>query len=198
MSKKWQNAFTVQYPIITNVIQTKITFSSSFKSKNTKNISAIGIWDTGATSSVITKKIAKQCELIPISKTIVATAGGRVEQNVYFIDIVLPNNVLIQNVKVTEAEEIYGADALIGMDIMHLGDVAISNYGDKTTFSFRTPSVRTIDLVKEANRDNEKIANKNKRAILLNNKEKFNAPCPCGSGKKYRYCCGKEKIKQNQ
>jgi preprotein translocase subunit SecA len=36
-----------------------------------------------------------------------------------------------------------------------------------------------------------KEAPKKKEAVLVGKKVGRNAPCPCGSGKKYKYCCGK-------
>lgn len=43
---------------------------------------------------------------------------------------------------------------LIGMDIIGLGDFAVTNANDKTTFSFRIPSVREIDFIPEAQESN--------------------------------------------
>ena len=38
-----------------------------------------------------------------------------------------------------------GIDVLIGMDIISLGDFAISNYESKTQFSFRIPSQEHVE-----------------------------------------------------
>jgi hypothetical protein len=38
-----------------------------------------------------------------------------------------------------------GIDVLIGMDIISLGDFAISNFDGKTQFSFRIPSQRHVE-----------------------------------------------------
>jgi hypothetical protein len=65
------------------------------------------------------------------------------------VDFVLPNGVQIQT-EVTSCDSLGNCDALIGMDIITLGDFSISNYGKKTTFSFRIPSVRKIDFTKKA------------------------------------------------
>ncbi len=42
-----------------------------------------------------------------------------------------------------------GADVLIGMDIITQGDVAITNLGGNTVFSFRIPSQKQVDFVQE-------------------------------------------------
>ena len=45
-------------------------------------------------------------------------------------------------------------DVLIGMDIITLGDFAITNFGGKTVMSYRYPSVCTIDFAKEDKQEN--------------------------------------------
>jgi hypothetical protein len=40
------------------------------------------------------------------------------------------------------------ADVLIGMDIIGEGDFAVTHQDGKTTFSFRVPSLKTIDFRK--------------------------------------------------
>jgi hypothetical protein len=68
-----------------------------------------------------------------------------------------------------------GIDALIGMDILGLGDFTVTHHGGNTTFSFCCPSRKDIDFVAEV-RDSQKVGR--------------NEPCPCGSGRKYKKCHG--------
>lgn len=144
-------------------------------------IPAKALWDTGATHSAITNKLAVTLGLKPISKANVNTAGGNTLQNVYMVNIYLPNFVVVPYVTVTECSSVAGKfDVLIGMDIITLGDFSITNVGRKTILSYRTPSYQTIDYVKES-KDTQHIGKKIGR----------NDPCPCGSGKKYKYCHGK-------
>ncbi len=49
------------------------------------------LWDTGATNCVITKKVATQLNLAPVSKAIVHGVDGPSKQNVYLVNIYLPN-----------------------------------------------------------------------------------------------------------
>lgn len=138
-----------------------------------------GIWDTGATHCVITRKVINQCGLQPIGMTEVHTAGGSKRSKTYLINIGLPNRVLISEVRVTEGE-IRDSDVLIGMDVINRGDLALTNKDGKTTLSFRIPSIECIDFVGQ------------KPPILRPfPKVGRNDPCPCGSGKKYKKCCGK-------
>ena len=61
------------------------------------NYTAIkAIWDTGASGSAITKKVAQQLGLIPSGMAQVNTANGIATQNTYTIDIGLPNKVLFK------------------------------------------------------------------------------------------------------
>ena len=80
--------------------------------------------------------------------TEVHTAGGVRTCNVYIVDLMLPNDVFIPNVQVTEADMTTN-DVLIGMDIITLGDFALTNFGGKTRFTFSIPSTRVIDFVQE-------------------------------------------------
>ena len=137
------------------------------------------VWDTGATNTVITKKVARECSLKPISMTQVHTAGGTINCPVYLVNIMLPNTVGVKLLRVTEAELTGDFEVLIGMDIITIGDFAITNQNGNTTFSFRIPSTETIDFVKQPQ---SKPAPQPKVGR--------NAPCPCGSGKKYKKCCG--------
>lgn len=107
-----------------------------------------GLWDTGATGTVISQKCAKKLGLKPISKAKVFHANGESIVNVYAINLFLPNQVAFQFIKVTEGV-LNGTDLLIGMDIISRGDFAVTNFGGKTTFSFRVPSTQKIDFVDE-------------------------------------------------
>ncbi len=42
-----------------------------------------------------------------------------------------------------------GIDLLIGMDIIGLGDFAVTNLNGVTQFTFRLPSVESIDFVNQ-------------------------------------------------
>lgn len=78
--------------------------------------------------------------------------GAHTEQlsNRYFIDVVILESVGITRLQVAEAE--LGADLifLIGMDIMSLGDLALTRGPDNTIFTFRIPSIeKPIDFGEE-------------------------------------------------
>lgn len=123
-----------------------------------KQIKVNAIWDTGATDSVITRSIVKQLALVPTGRTIVRGVNSETEVFTYFVNIGLPNRVMIENVKVTECElNSPGIDILIGMSIIQLGDLAIANGKGHTIFSFAMPSfANPVDLLDKANAINPK------------------------------------------
>lgn len=143
------------------------------------------LWDTGASKTVITKNIVDSLGLKPIGKVKAFHANGDSIVNVYAINLLLPNNVGFSFLNVTEGK-MNGFDVLIGMDVINQGDFSITNFKGKTTFSFRIPSMEEIDYQKEA---------ASVQAELISSppigKVGRNAPCPCGSGKKYKHCHGK-------
>ena len=135
----------------------------------------IVIWDTGATNSAVTRKVIDDCGLIPIGRTIVNTASDQIDTGIFLADIYLPNMVVFQSILVTECKLVSEEEVLIGMDIISLGDFAVSNKDGKTSFSYRCPSAGEIDFTK--NFSSEKVSR--------------NEPCPCGSGIKHKKCHGK-------
>ena len=106
---------------------------------------------------------------------------------VYYVKITLNNKNITLKTQVTECDELSPDNSvgmLIGMNIVTLGDFAITNYQGNTTMTFRVPSLQKIDFVAGINAGTQ----------IVNDKiPKRNDPCPCGSGKKYKYCCGKDK-----
>ena len=179
-------SFTLSHNGLTNVLITGTHVFPAFNPKQTKT-PPLGkaynaIWDTGATNSVITAKVVQGCGLKQIGMTKVQGVGGVINDcPQYLVNIGLPNRVGIEAVRVTKGNLSDNVDVLIGMDIIMLGDFAITNREKKTTFSFRLPSTETIDFVKQ----HEKVQQAKSQKVGRNE------PCPCGSGKKYKKCCGK-------
>jgi predicted aspartyl protease len=115
------------------------------------------LWDTGATNTVITPQVVQTLELKPFGKVQVRGVNSITECNTYLIDIVLPNNLRVKEVKVSE-NPVEGCDILIGMDIIGLGDFSIANGEGVTLFSFLFPAHHNkIDLLEKCNKINPKI-----------------------------------------
>jgi predicted aspartyl protease len=153
-------AFTLKSTGILNMLQTDTLVLSNTRDTSKPYTPKMwrGLWDTGASKSSITKRIVDDLNLIPIGNTNISTANGIVTVNTYFVDFGLPNGVTIRNVLVSCADLGDDVDVLIGMDIIRHGDFAITNVNDHTTFSFRTPSIKEIDYVKES----KELKSKNK------------------------------------
>lgn len=152
-----------------------------------KQISVKAIWDTGATGTVITKNIAAHLGVNPSGKVMVSTANGIVPQNTYIVSVILPNNIQINGITVTEVDALSGGcEALIGMDIITCGDFSITNFNGDTCMSFRVPSNEQTDFVKKINATN------NIRIAHANAGRNENSMCICGGGKKFKNCHGKK------
>lgn len=141
---------TLSSPGRLNRLPTECLVLSKMRNSNTPLQPKLwqGVWDTGATGSCITQRVVDDLKLIPIGKTQISTANGLKMVNTYLVDIGLPNNVIIPNIVVSCADLGNDLDLLIGMDIISLGDFAITNVNGRTTFSFRLPSICVIDFNK--------------------------------------------------
>ncbi len=106
------------------------------------------LWDTGATASVISTEVVRQLGLAPISQCKTYHAQGESIVNVYLVDLILPNKLRVKDVKVTEGR-LNGFGLLIGMDIINLGDFALTHKNSQTVFSFQIPSTHEYDFVKQ-------------------------------------------------
>lgn len=107
------------------------------------------LWDTGATGCVITEPIATQCGLTPIGVLQVFGVHGAEMVNAYLVNLHLPNDVVFENLRVTEGVLGDDIDVLIGMDVITRGDFAVTNKDGLTVFTFRIPSIARYDYVKE-------------------------------------------------
>jgi len=168
------HCLSIRYNGISNNVASsvKVLTPQSILSDGEEQISddCIGIWDTGATGSAITELFAKKLKLPAIGKKKVSGLGGTIDKNRYLVDLILPNNVRIPDLSVTEIDnpvddngnktEPFGM--LIGMDIISRGDFSVTNCEGKTVMSFRIPSMVRTDYVDEWNRRNS-VQNKYKR-----------------------------------
>ncbi len=148
-------AFRTQYSCIVRVLRTgcHIALPSAIDPSPQKQIFPfVAIWDTGATNTVITQKVAKQVVLTPTGMAETHGVHGKSKVNTYIIDIILPNKVRIPNINVSEGALMGDIDVLIGMDIIQLGDFSISNSDGKTCFSYCLPPHQNpVDLLEKSN-----------------------------------------------
>ena len=143
--------FTCRFRWFARELKTEVAFSGIWAISREK---FIAIWDTGATNTCISAKIAEKLNLTPVGYSKIYTAWGERNTEDYYVDIVLPNGVLVQHVRTTKAD-LSGGDALIWMDIIGLGDFAISkDKNGNMIFSFIIPSQWEIDFVAQVHKEN--------------------------------------------
>ncbi len=188
-------AFTIEYPGRARSLITACHVCTAFnpekdKGPHPETKQYMGLWDTGATGSVIAKKVVDELGLKPISYREVYTASGCDHVPAYLVNILLPNNVGFGPLLVTEGV-LNSCDVLIGMDIISLGDFTVCLINGKTKFTFQVPSTHNTDYVKESSKGPQKLLLPKKEPIVNTSKVGRNELCPCGSGKKYKKCHGK-------
>lgn len=178
------NALSRGYAALSNSITTPVSLSNPF---GNEQLLTEGLWDTGATNSVITKSTAQKLGLKVVTRATVRGVHGEREVNVYYVRITLNNNNIAVNTQVTECDELsadHSVGMLIGMNIITLGDFCITNYEGRTVMSFVVPSQKKIDFVEEINGYNKLLKMHEIWA------EQGNNLCPCGSKKKWKNCHG--------
>ena len=143
------NCFTLDCPGLARTLITQVQIGLPFDPATSKEPSLsktfIAIWDTGATGSVIMQKVIDELGLKDSGMTTAIGIEGEHPTNTYLVSIALPNRIAFPSIRVTSGKVLH-ADVLIGMDIISNGDFSVSNYGGKTCFSFRIPSIERIDL----------------------------------------------------
>lgn len=146
-------AFTVQYDNLARELMTSCGISMAFHPKKFANPQIKqyhALWDTGANGCVISRRVADHLDLKPIGirQVYTASSGKAISVNEYLINIFLPNNAVATFIRATEGT-LNDFDVLVGMDIISIGDFAITNTGGRTLFSFQMPSTHRIDFAQK-------------------------------------------------
>lgn len=154
-----------------------------------EGITITAIWDTGASKTCITQKVVDALGLQPSGMGNIHTAAGEMQTSSYMVTVGLPPKLLIKGVDAMCVTLTHpDLDALIGMDIITLGDFSITNKNGKTCMTFRVPSLHEIDYVPNPNfAIKPAVPDTQVKTVSLGR----NAPCHCGSGKKYKNCHGR-------
>ena len=176
------HSFTARYDSLSRVLRTQEVGISTIHALAVKKRPAprtySAIWDTGATHTNVTTRVVKECGLVPTGVADVTGVHGTQRANIYLINVYLPNRVVVEGVGAVETPSLPEVDdVLIGMDIIGMGDFAVSNFQGRTVFSFRMPSQEEVDFASRPPRVGVPKVGRND-------------PCPCGSGKKYKKCHG--------
>lgn len=181
MSRSHFQAFTLKANGSLDKIITDVTVCAAYDPSAPPNplptsIAAKALWDTGASNSVISDRLAKSLGLVSVGKREVHHGDGSSQRETYMVNFGLPNNVGVVGLVATDFPASHDHfSVLIGMDVLRMGDFALTHVGSQTCMTFRMPSCIVIDYVVEANR-------------LTYGGTPRNALCPCGSGKKFKFC----------
>jgi hypothetical protein len=103
------------------------------------SLSTDALWDTGASMSAITPESKDKLKVTPIDKKTIAGIHSTQVVDVVYITLELPNSVIKKNIKVAVCNITSNVGMIIGMDIISLGDFALSTGGDQTLLSFAVP-----------------------------------------------------------
>lgn len=146
-------AFTVKFDAgRVSTLETEIGISVPYHPRSGEERPQIfdfrAVWDTGATRTVITQKVIDMLDIKAINKITNYTANGERIAGEYLVNIYLLNNVAFSGIRVIDGD-IYGTDALIGMDIIGRGDLAVTNKFKRTWMTFQMPASHAIDFVDE-------------------------------------------------
>ena len=101
------------------------------------------LWDTGATVTCIKPALFSRLNLYPLDATNYVTLtgiGGKITANSTLVNLSFSPNFVIEYCPVYVADFPGGAEVLIGMDIIGIGDFVVCNADNKSSFSFAVPS----------------------------------------------------------
>lgn len=139
-------AFTINYGQIVDSVVTECIVSNvdaEDSSKQTNGVRCLAIWDSGATSSIITRNIIDKLKPQPVGVCQVAGIYGTEYEYTYYVDLMVPDEMTLKTLEVTEGD-LEDVDVLIGMDVISQGDFCISNGNNETVVAFRSPAGKPI------------------------------------------------------
>ena len=117
--------------ITLNLINNQLLVDAFIIQDNKIKTSVKILFDTGATVSAIIGRVAKQLNLIPISKTRLQTPTGLSIVNIYEVNLIIPLNKneinFEQKIKALEIADNVDFDIIIGMDIISKGCLIVSD-----------------------------------------------------------------------
>ena len=138
LPKSPQSAFTIDYSQRKREIITKCKIKNRLE--DSPPLEGSALWDTGATSSVVSKSFAKKLQLKPIRRGKIQDIHGHRTVDVYLADIWLSNEMTYPGWNFLENDIVGKVDVLIGMDIIGNGDFSICG---GRVFSFALLPVET-------------------------------------------------------
>jgi len=152
-----------------------ITISNPEDFKNEHGIKCLGVWDTGSEGCLISEDLAQKLNLVLISYKIVVGVTSQETSPEYLVNLFLPNNDAFIGISTLVGSTLADNEFIIGMSIINKGDFAITNVNNKTTMSFRSPSVARINFETEyekAKKEKEEINRRQYKATRSTQKRR--------------------------
>lgn len=179
-------AYSYRYPRIVN--QILIDCHLSLPGEGTVETGALKtLWDTGAMCTCVSLVKAQELGLTQVNTTQVMGANNEpFDAPVFIVKLRMGKFELPMIPVIGLPMEKAGHEVIIGMDVISKGDLAITNFGGKTTITFREPSMETINYVEEL-----ELFKKCLKAHEINTSRGIPDKCACGSGRDYKNCHGK-------
>lgn len=112
-----------------------------------ESLTVTALWDTGANISSIDQSVVERLNLTVFDTVPSKSTNAKVNnRNRYEIKMILKEGFYFENVRAVGLDDIDDdCQAIIGMDVIELGDISITNYNGNTCLSFRAPSQHRID-----------------------------------------------------
>lgn len=107
-------------------------------------------------------------------KIVIGVTGEQISPE-FLVNLFLPNGDSFEGISTLVGNNLADDEFIIGMSIINKGDFAITNVNNKTTMSFRSPSVARINFKKEyekAKEEAEKIDSRQKKATKHSQKRR--------------------------
>lgn len=156
-------AFTKKYESKVVVLRTEIDVREPLRFTVVhadQKLSFQAIWDTGASSTAISQNVVRKLGLKPTGmKRTVHTGNGTRQSDVYAVSLHLPQGVITDPILAIDVESIVDADVLVGMDVIGMGDFAVTHSDGNTSMSFCIPSMHDTNYNETMRR---RIAHQNK------------------------------------
>jgi len=142
-------ALTYTHESLVDAIFTPVDIFSDVYNEVTSYLTN-ALWDTGAMLSVISPEAAKKLKLDVLDTIEIVGINGKSLAEVAIISIRFPNGAIIEDVRVAICNMSPENEIIIGMDVITQMDIAITNGGGKTQFSFAIPPFKNrIDFSKK-------------------------------------------------
>ena len=148
MDKK-HASLTYTHPKLVDAILTPVEVFNDEYDKTSSYLTK-ALWDTGAMLSVISPEVASKLSLDIVDTIEIAGINAESEADVAIVSIRFPNGADIKDIRAAICNMPLGNEIIIGMDVITQMDIAITNGGGQTQFSFAIPPLKDkIDFSKK-------------------------------------------------